>query len=221
LHNNPAKSLRFPKGNFYEQFEQPRVKLFTPLLLVDTYRGGTSVGRRFNFSEVSALLVDPDHFSTGIIGQILRGFGLNNHLIVDTGEQAKKLLATGRFHLLIIEGKLPDTPATDLVNWVRRNANMNLRIMPIVLLTGYTQFSSVMEARDVGVNSVVRKPVSPKTLFDHIVWAARTDRPFIDADEYIGPDRRFRVGGSATGLSRRKVDQPSDEALSSPLTARR
>jgi len=169
------------------------------------------VVKKFNFSEISALVVDHDRFSTGIIGQILRGFGLNRHVIVGTATEAKKLLPDGRFHLLITESALADMPLADLMNWVRRHNKTELRYMPIVVLTGYTQFSRVTEARDAGVSSVVRKPVSPKTLFDHMVWAARMDRPFIDADHFSGPDRRFRLGEPAPGLNRRTCDQAPDE----------
>jgi CheY-like chemotaxis protein len=172
------------------------------------------VVKKFNFSEISALVVDDDRFSTGIIGQILRGFGLNNHVIIGSGMQAKKLLADGRFHLLIMESMLPDVAMADLVSWIRHHAKTEIRYMPIVVLMGYTQFSRVTHARDAGVSSVVCKPVSPKTLFNHIVRVAQTDRAFIDADDYAGPDRRFRAGDHAPGVRRRvrddrAVEQPS------------
>jgi CheY-like chemotaxis protein len=193
---------------------QPRLKQFTPSSSVAISRAGTGVVKKFNFTGISALVVDHDRFSTGIIGQILRGFGLNNHVIIGSGVQAKKLLADGRFHLLIMESMLPDMAMADLVSWIRHHAKTEIRYMPIVLLTGYTQFSHVTNARDAGVSSVVRKPVSPKTLFDHVVRAAQTERDFIDADYYAGPDRRFRAGDHAPGLRRRvhddtSVDQPS------------
>ncbi|MDR3528768.1 MAG: response regulator [Rhizomicrobium sp.] len=169
------------------------------------------MAKKFNFSEIMALVVDHDRFSTGIISQILRGFGLNNHFIVGTGEAAKKLLPSGRFHLLICESVLQDMSLADLVRWLRRRNDTKIRYMPVVVLTGYTQFSRVTHARDAGVSSVVRKPVSPATLFDHILWAARTERPFIDADAFAGPDRRFWANSAAVGLSRRASDHGTDD----------
>ncbi len=165
---------------------------------------------RLNFSQISALVVDGDRFSTGIIGQILRGFGMTRHVAVDTIKDAQKLLESGSFHLLITETKLTDGTLSDFIAWIRRSPKDQLRFIPIVVLTGYAFFSRVTTARDSGVNSVVRKPVSPAVLFDHIVWSAQTDRPFIDADAYAGPCRRFRYGDPAPGHSRRVSDHASD-----------
>jgi CheY-like chemotaxis protein len=165
---------------------------------------------RLNFSQISALVVDGDRFSTGIIGQILRGFGMERHTAVGTVDEAKKLLVSGSYHLLITETNLADGTLGDFIAWVRRSPKEQLRFIPIVVLTGYASFSRVTTARDSGVNSVVRKPVSPATLFDHIVWSAQTDRPFIDADAYTGPCRRFRFGDPAPGHSRRVSDHAPD-----------
>lgn len=170
------------------------------------------VEEKINFTEISALVVDGDRFSTSIIGQILRGFGLSRHVIVASGEEAKKQLAADKYDLLIAENFLADMKGADLIRWVRRQPSTALRYLPIVVLTGYTHFSNVTSARDGGVNSVVRKPVAPSTLFDHIVWSARSERPFIDADEYAGPCRRFRLGDPALGLNRRVSDRYDDLA---------
>ncbi len=165
-------------------------------------------------------MVDHDRFSTSIISQILRGFGLNNHIIIGSGEAAKKLLAGGQFHLLISESMLPDMQLAELVRWVRRHSDTKIRYMPVVVLTGYTQFSRVTRARDAGVSSVVRKPVSPATLFDHVLFAAKTDRPFIDADDFAGPDRRFRAFEPASGLARRASDHVADDFVQPPAPSR-
>jgi DNA-binding response OmpR family regulator len=165
---------------------------------------------RLNFSQIEALVVDADQYSTQILGQILRGFGLNKQVVIESGEEAKQRLGAARFDLLICDAILPDTHASDLIKWVRRQASLNIKYMPIVVLTGYTQFTNVVTLRDSGANIVVRKPVSPNILFDHIAWSARTERPFIETDNYIGPDRRFKNTGPPDGAGRRKTDLTTD-----------
>jgi DNA-binding response OmpR family regulator len=169
------------------------------------------VEEKLNFSQITALVVDGDRYSTGIVSQILRGFGLNRHFITATGGEGKKLLGADKFDLMITECVLPDMNAGELVRWVRRHASLRIRYMPIVMLTGYAHISNVVAARDSGVNSVVRKPVAPSTLFDHIAWSARMERPFIEADGYAGPCRRFKFGEPAPGLNRRSTDHVSGE----------
>jgi len=169
------------------------------------------VDEKFNFNNITALVVDGDRYSTGIVSQILRGFGLNRHFITQKGADAEKMLGAEKFDLLITECVLPDMNAGELVRWIRRHVSQRIRYIPVVMLTGYAHVSNVMAARDSGVNSVVRKPVAPTTLFDHIIWSARMERPFIEADGYVGPCRRFKYGEPAPGLNRRSTDHAADE----------
>ena len=168
------------------------------------------MAERLNFSQIECLVVDADQYSTSILGQILRGFGLTRSTIIEEGEEARRRLPTSKYDLLICDAMLPDMKAGDLIRWIRRQPALNVKYMPIVVLTGYTQFSTVVTLRDAGANIVVRKPVSPNVLFDHIAWSARTDRPFIETDNYIGPDRRFKNTGPPDGVGRRKTDLTSD-----------
>ena len=165
---------------------------------------------RLNFTQIEALIVDADQYSTQLLGQILRGFGLSRQNIVDSGEEARRKLGSSRFDLLICDAILPDTHASDLIKWIRRQPALETKYIPIVVLTGYTQFSNVVTLRDSGANIVVRKPVSPNILFDHIAWSARTERAFIETDSYIGPDRRFKNTGPPEGAGRRKTDLTAD-----------
>lgn len=153
------------------------------------------------------LLVDGDHYSTSIIGQILRGFGAVRNHIAGNGAEAKKQLGAEKYDLMITECVLPDMKGAELVRWVRRNANAQLRFLPIVAITGYSHYSAVTAARDSGANSVVRKPLAPTVLYEHIAWSAKTDRPFIEADGYAGPCRRFKFGEPVPGYHRRASDQ--------------
>ena len=161
---------------------------------------------RLNFSQVTALVVDDDTFATGILGQILRGFGLTKHTVVGEGESAKRLLQNGHYDLVICEYVLPDMPGADFVRWIRRLPDAATKTIPVVLLTGYTQFSSVTAARDCGANIVIKKPIAPNVLFDHINWSAEGERPFIETDSYVGPCRRFKSIGPPNGAGRRSTD---------------
>jgi two-component system, chemotaxis family, chemotaxis protein CheY len=169
------------------------------------------VEEALNFSQLTALIVDSDRYSQGIVTQILRGFGLTRQSIASTGTAAKEFLLGSHYDLVITECVLPDMRAAELVRWIRRLTNPAVKYVPVVMLTGYAQYSNVTAARDSGANSFVRKPIAPAVLFDHIAWSAKMERPFIEADGYMGPCRRFKFGEPAPGKNRRKSDHPSDE----------
>lgn len=141
---------------------------------------------------MNTLLVDPDHFDRDIIVQMLRTFGAPLPTRVGTGAAAKAYLENHQVDLCICEATLPDMDGADLIQWIRHRRRDSLRSIPIIVLTGDTQLATVAKARDSGANIVVRRPVSPRTLHEHIVWVLTTHRPMVEAGQYVGPDRRFR-----------------------------
>lgn len=163
-----------------------------------------------NFAHISALIADSDQYSNEILTQILRAFGLNQYTIVENGEEAKRRLSSGRYDLMLCEVKLPDMSGGELLRWVRRLPNPSVRYITIVGLTGYTQLSNVFAMRDSGANIIVSKPVAPNVLFDRIAWASKSTRPFIEADNYVGPCRRFKNTGPLDGVGRRGTDLSAD-----------
>lgn len=166
--------------------------------------------RKLNFSQVAALIVDSDNYAVGILGQILRGFGLTKYVTAEDGESAKLLLQSSHYDLVICECVLPDMPATDFIRWIRRLPDPAYKFIPVILLTGYTQFSNVTAARDCGANIVVKKPISPNVLFDHVAWASEGERPYVETSSYVGPCRRFKFTGPPSGDGRRSNDLPAE-----------
>ena len=159
-----------------------------------------------NFSKITALVVDDDHYSTEILQQILRGFGLTRCTVVNTAAEAKEIILKGHTDLIICEATIRDEKYGDFIGWLRKSTANPIRFTPVVMLTGYTQMTNVTGARDNGANSVVKKPVSPKVLFDHLVWSASQERPFVETEVFSGPDRRFKFIGPPDGVGRRDSD---------------
>lgn len=165
---------------------------------------------RMNFTGVRALIVDSDPHATRLLSKMLRGYGVSQQIICETAADAKLQLEKSPFELVICEAVLPDMPAADLLRWIRRHESVGIKFAPIIVLTGYAQASTVKSARDAGANNVVKKPVSPVVLLDHIAWSARTPRPFVETAQYVGPDRRFKFEGPPDGVGRRDTDLPPE-----------
>jgi two-component system chemotaxis response regulator CheY len=161
---------------------------------------------RLNLKGVTALLLDSDQFSRGLISSMLRGFGMDPPVIGQTGADAMSYLNGNAVDLCIMEAMLPDMSGAELIRWLRRPEMEKIRFVPVVVLTSYAQLRQVSAARDGGANIIVRKPVSPQSLFDRITWVARVARPFIDAPNYSGPDRRFQSIDPPDGAFKRGDD---------------
>jgi CheY-like chemotaxis protein len=174
---------------------------------------------RVNLRGVTTLLVDRDSYTRGLIVQMLRGFGIESTVAVDTGAGAEAHLKNHHTDLCIIEAVLPDMSGADLVRWIRRDQKEPARFIPILVLSGYTQIRTISACRDAGANTVLKKPVSPKALFDRITWMARVSRAFIEVEDYAGPDRRFKAVPPPDWTYKRAGDPASDNVvdLDAPL----
>ena len=165
---------------------------------------------RLNLSNVSALLADRNQYNRALIAQALRGFGIKHITPCETGASAQEYLQQSPVDLCLIEADLADMTGADLIRFIRRLPREPLRFVPIIVLSGYTQFHLLSLSRDAGANLVVKKPVSPQALFDRIGWLGRTKRAYIEADGYIGPDRRFHDIDPPDGGYKRATDKPQD-----------
>ena len=74
--------------------------------------------------------------------------------------------------------------------------------MPILVLSGQTEIETVIKARNAGATEFLAKPASVGSLYDRLVWMVENPRPFIKAEEFLGPDRRRAMRGYE-GLERR------------------
>lgn len=160
-------------------------------------------------SGVDTLVIDDDQFGIDLLNHMLRGFGMDRVKIVKTANEGRALLENHVYDLVICGAILPDSSGADLVKWIRRLKPPG-RFVPILVLTAYSQLNTVKAIRDAGAHMVIKKPASPRVLFDRIEWAARPARPFVETSVYVGPDRRFKFVGPPDGVGRRDTDLPAE-----------
>jgi CheY-like chemotaxis protein len=165
---------------------------------------------KMNFGGVSALLVESDRHSLALLAELLRRFGLETQIAVETGAEARAYIERAAVDLCFCEWSLTDMEGAEFVRWMRRSAPGPARFIPIIVLTGYSQMDAVVAARDAGASFVIKKPLSPQIIYDRLAWAAQSTRKFIESDSYVGPDRRFKQLGPPDGLGKRSTDLSQD-----------
>ena len=99
----------------------------------------------------------------------------------------------------------------DFVRLVRKGADSPNPYVPIILLTGHTEMHRVLEARDAGVNEILAKPISIKSLFSRIVSIIESPRPFVKSKTYFGPCRRRYQDPNYKGPERRSQSLTTNE----------
>lgn len=166
---------------------------------------------KLNLAKASILVIDESSHSLDVASQILRGFGVNAVTRADVIDDARKAASHSTFDLILIDPAIEDGRGYDFVNDLRHSNWPNCHA-PVVLTTGHVRARDVARGRDTGANFVVAKPVSPHVLLQRIMWVARDKRPFVEVNNYIGPDRRFKFEGPPVGSDGRR-----DSDLKAPL----
>ena len=124
-----------------------------------------------NSSPTSILLVDDEEMVRNLLSRALRA---DKHLVVAVGSkrEAFEQLSQTRFQLLIVDKNLPDGSGLSIVEGAR---NMGLDAEAIVI-TGYSDTDSAIQAVALGVFRYVRKPFDLDALRVDINRALETSR---------------------------------------------
>ncbi len=109
---------------------------------------------------VRVLVVDDEVSNHELVAEYLRGRGLEVNVARD-GRQARALLGSVRYDLLITELKLPDCDGLELL----RSASRRLPPVPGIVMTGYASVELVVRALRLRAYDFVLKPVRLKDLF--------------------------------------------------------
>jgi two-component system chemotaxis response regulator CheY len=161
---------------------------------------------------VSFIIADSNTYFSSLLFSMLKGFGADKIIQARDAQSATEALGTTKIDVMLCDFLLPPNGGMAFVRSLRLDANASYRKIPILFMTSDTRISIVKAARDAGANMIMTKPLSPKGLYDRLVWVAFDTRAFVESKTYYGPDRRFRIEGFPDGEGRRRGDRPSEVA---------
>ena len=175
----------------------------------------SDVNTRLYFGSLSALLVEGNALEGEIVTQVLTGFKVRSVVRLGTAAQARGHLQHDCADLILVGRTQPgegDMDEYDFIRWLRQSRTETIRTASIVLLAGHTSEANIMRARDCGASFVIAKPITPRVIYDRVMWLARDSRAFISTEGYAGPDRRFQKLGAPPNTNGRRKDDLSVEA---------
>ncbi|MCA3721739.1 response regulator [Phenylobacterium sp.] len=163
---------------------------------------------RINLSSANVLVVDDNLHAVELLCGVLDGFGMRRFKRATSIDEAKEACEDSVFDLILTDAQSPGVDGYELIQWVRRSQDEQVRLTPAIIITAHTRRSQVAKARDCGANYIIAKPITPKIILERIIWVAQSTRMFLETESYIGPDRRVRKLGppTETGAGRRKED---------------
>ncbi len=148
-----------------------------------------------------------------IVVAILRGAGFGEVKEASDGANAFEEMRAGYADIVIVDLNMSPIDGLEFTEMIRKAPDSPNPYVPIIMMTGHTERSKVMAARDVGINEFVAKPISAKTLLERIVAVIDRPRSFVKAKHYSGPCRRRGTAKDFAGPWRRHNDKkPETEA---------
>jgi CheY-like chemotaxis protein len=155
---------------------------------------------------VRVLVVDDNRQMRILIRELLRALDMRHCSEAANANEAISLLRSCHADLVITDLAMGKEDGLSFARHIRMAPASPNCTVPIIMMTGHAEMSRVSAAIDAGVNTFLAKPISVKSLADHVSAALNDRRQFIRTASYFGPDRRRRQAPEFKGPFRRAAD---------------
>ena len=98
---------------------------------------------------------------------MLKSWLVKNNYKVETAssaEEGKQMVKELPFNMILSDIRMPDIDGISFLNWVKKYDSDIL----VIMMTGYAEIESVVEAMKSGANDYISKPIDPEVLFSKI-----------------------------------------------------
>lgn len=175
---------------------------------------------RIEFQRLRFLVVDDNMHMRRIVRQLLHGFGSREIYEAEDGATGLEGFNSHNPDIVITDWAMPILDGLELTQMIRKPDSNANPYVPIIMLSGHSEKSRVMRARDAGVTEFLTKPIAAKALYERILSVALSPRPFIKTASYFGPDRRRNVNPNYSGVERREGEAKSETIPIAPIDSR-
>jgi CheY-like chemotaxis protein len=136
------------------------------------------------------LLVDDEHYMRKVIRSLLMTIGIKNIFEANDGPRGLEAVRTLTPDIVFLDWNMPGMTGSQFVKVVRSPDTFPYAHVPIVMLTGNSDRSIVVEAVRLGVNEFLLKPVSSEALRARVLSILTNPRKMVRRGDYYGPEPR-------------------------------
>jgi two-component system chemotaxis response regulator CheY len=153
------------------------------------------------FSQIAVLVVDDDAYLRKIVRSLLTGFGVQRVYEAGDGAQGLEVMQQFKPDVLLVDWEMPMLNGAEMIRLVRNPETSPQATVPIILMTAHTERHRIEQAMQMGVNEMLVKPFSAKSLLQRLDLVVNHPRPFMQLGNYFGPMPRPARNASGFGLS--------------------
>ncbi len=151
------------------------------------------------------LILDPNPQAVRLLSDVLRAITLCQVQSAATNSRALQIARTFDPQIIFTEYGGPGLDGLAFTMALRRS-DAPCRIAPVIMATGEATAQAILAARDAGVHEFVRKPYTTKDVIRRLEAVTLKHRDWVEAVQYVGPDRRRFNSGDYAGPRKRRSD---------------
>lgn len=150
------------------------------------------------------LIIDPAPAGARLLSDLLRDIANCQMWTAPDAVRGLALAAQISPHLIFVE----QNAVVDGAAFTRklRRSELSCRKAPVIMITSEATAATILGARDSGVHEFLRKPYTAKDLMRRLEAVTLRGRDWVEAVNYVGPDRRRFNSGDYTGPLKRGAD---------------
>jgi YesN/AraC family two-component response regulator len=142
------------------------------------------------FAAIKVLVVDDERYMRKVVRTLLLSIGVRTVYEAPDAMAGLDVIRTAAPHVVIVDWQMPGLDGRGFVRMVRSPDTFPYPDIPIIMLTGHSERSRVVEAMQCGVHEFLLKPVSSKALADRLTAVLNNPRKLVRNGDYYGPEPR-------------------------------
>jgi response regulator receiver protein len=120
---------------------------------------------------LTCLIVDDDKFSRTFAKTALYQIGIKNIKEVGSADEAREMVGASKIDVILLDQQMPQKSGLDFARELKNNPHDELKNIPIIMITVDTKEKTVLEAKILGIQEYLVKPISPLALKKRICSA--------------------------------------------------
>ena len=157
------------------------------------------------------MIVDDNHHMVTLVKTILHGLGIKEVFEAHDAAEAFEILRSNQLDILIVDFAMEPLNGIEFVKLVRTADDSHAKMVPIIMLTAYSERSKVEAAREAGATEFCTKPVTATEIYRKIAAVVNKPRSYVRTRRFFGPDRRRHSQMPLPGGDRRQADSDLED----------
>ena len=120
---------------------------------------------------ITCLIVDDDKFARTFAKTALYQIGIKNIKEVGSADEAREMVGASKIDVILLDQQMPQKSGLDFARELKNNPHDELKNIPIIMITVDTKEKTVLEAKILGIQEYLVKPISPLALKKRICSA--------------------------------------------------